>query len=59
LFTVSFIALGYLGMQPATPIYTNLARVATFFYFAFFLLLPWLSMADKTKPVPERVTYHA
>ena len=59
LFTVSFIALGYLGMQPATPLYTNLARVATFFYFAFFLLLPWLSKADKTKPVPERVTYHA
>ena len=59
LFTVSFIALGYLGMQPATPVYTNLARVATFFYFAFFLLLPWLSVADKTKPVPERVTYHA
>lgn len=59
LFTVSFIALGYLGMQPATPVYTNLARVATFFYFAFFLLLPWLSKADKTKPVPERVTYHA
>ncbi len=59
LFTVSFIALGYLGMQPATPVYTNLARLATFFYFAFFLLLPWLSKADKTKPVPERVTYHA
>lgn len=59
LFTVSFIALGYLGLQPATPLYTNLARVATFFYFAFFLLLPWLSKADKTKPVPERVTYHA
>jgi len=46
-------------MQPATPVYTNLARLATFFYFAFFLLLPWLSKADKTKPVPERVTYHA
>jgi len=59
LFTVSFVALGYLGMQPATELYTNLARVATFFYFAFFLLLPWLSVADKTKPVPERVTYHA
>ncbi|MDH3399530.1 MAG: cytochrome bc complex cytochrome b subunit [Chromatiales bacterium] len=59
LFTVSFIALGYLGMQPATPVYTNLARLATFIYFAFFLLLPWLSKADKTKPVPERVTYHA
>ena len=59
LFTVSFVALGYLGMQPATELYTTLARVATFFYFAFFLLLPWLSVADKTKPVPERVTYHA
>jgi ubiquinol-cytochrome c reductase cytochrome b subunit len=59
LFTVAFVTLGYLGMQTPTPIYTNLARVATFIYFAFFLILPWLPRVEKTKPVPERVTYHA
>ena len=25
-------------------------------YFAFFVLMPWYSARDKTKPVPERVT---
>jgi ubiquinol-cytochrome c reductase cytochrome b subunit len=58
-FAVSFIALGYLGLQPATPGYTNAARVFSLIYFAFFLLMPWYSAIDKTKPVPERVTYHA
>jgi len=24
-------------------------------YFAFFLLMPWYSRIDKTKPVPDRV----
>jgi ubiquinol-cytochrome c reductase cytochrome b subunit len=59
LFAIAFVMLGYLGMQPPTQTYTYLARLGTFIYFAFFLLLPWLSKIDKTKPVPERVTYHA
>ena len=59
MFAVSFVVLGYLGLQPATALYTNLARVFTVLYFAFFLLMPWYSKADKTKPVPERVTFHA
>jgi len=25
-------------------------------YFAYFLLMPWYSRVEKTKPVPERVT---
>jgi ubiquinol-cytochrome c reductase cytochrome b subunit len=28
-------------------------------YFAFFLLMPWYSKIDRTKPVPTRVTYDA
>jgi len=59
LFAAAFVMLGYLGMQPPTPTYTYLARLGTVIYFGFFLLLPWLSRVDKTKPVPERVTYHA
>jgi len=59
LFAVSFLALGYLGLQPATPVYTNAARIFGAIYFAFFLLMPWYSRADQTRPVPERVTYDA
>ena len=35
------------------------ARFFTVIYFAYFLLMPWYSSIDKTKPVPTRVTYHA
>ena len=55
LFVVSFFILGWLGLQPATDLYTMLARVFTILYFAFFILMPWYSKIDKTKPVPERV----
>jgi ubiquinol-cytochrome c reductase cytochrome b subunit len=58
-FAISFLALGYLGLQPATPTYTNAARIFAVVYFAFFILMPWYSKADQTKPVPDRVTYHA
>ena len=56
LFVISFIGLGYLGMQPPTPMGTLFARIFSAIYFAFFLLMPWYSSIDKTKPVPERVT---
>jgi ubiquinol-cytochrome c reductase cytochrome b subunit len=58
-FAISFLALGYLGLKPATPAYTNAARIFSVVYFAFFFLMPWYTKADQTKPVPERVTYHA
>ena len=58
-FAISFIALGYLGLQPATAGVTMASRVFTVVYFAFFLLMPWYTTIDKTKPVPTRVTYHA
>ena len=56
LFVISFIALGYLGTQGVTVLTTNLARIFGVIYFAFFLLMPWYSKIDKTKPEPERVT---
>ena len=56
-FVVSFIGLGYLGLESVTPLYTLLARILTAVYFAFFLLMPWYSAIDSTKPVPERVTH--
>ncbi len=56
MFVIVFVVLGWLGTQPATALYTLFAQIATTLYFAFFFLMPWFSKADKTKPVPERVT---
>ena len=56
LFTVSFIVLGWLGLQPATTAYTWIARLFTLIYFLFFLLMPFYTASDKDKPVPDRVT---
>jgi ubiquinol-cytochrome c reductase cytochrome b subunit len=69
-FAVSFLVLGYLGVVPVTiwgqfapglwllggaDVATVIARVLTLVYFLFFLLMPWYSARDKTKPVPDRV----
>ncbi|HRX88720.1 MAG TPA: cytochrome b N-terminal domain-containing protein [Steroidobacteraceae bacterium] len=59
MFFVTFIVLSYLGLQPAEGVYVLLARIFTTLYFAYFLLLPFISKADGNGPVPERVTYHA
>jgi len=59
LFVVAFVALGYLGLQPATGAYVVLARIFTVLYFAFFWLMPFYTLIDPVRPVPERVTYHA
>jgi ubiquinol-cytochrome c reductase cytochrome b subunit len=56
LFVVSFFVLGYLGTLSVTEGRTLLAQVFTLVYFAFFLLMPWYSRMDKTRPEPERVT---
>lgn len=52
---VSFVVLGWLGTQPSTPELTKLAQIFTALYFMFFLVLPYTSKYEKTKPVPERV----
>jgi len=56
LFAVSFAGLTWLGVQPATKLYTFLAQIGTFIYYAFFLGMPFIAKFDKTRPVPERVT---
>ena len=55
-FVISFVMLGWLGVQPVTPINALLARVFTALYFAFFILMPWYTSIGKTKEVPTRVT---
>ncbi len=67
-FVVSFLVLGYLGTEPSNvwgqfgawmggaDRATVVARIFTVVYFLFFILMPWYTKKDKTKPVPERVT---
>jgi ubiquinol-cytochrome c reductase cytochrome b subunit len=68
IFVVVFLILGYLGTE-ATNVWgqtgawlgnveraTLVARICTVIYFLFFLLMPWYTKIDSTKPVPERVT---
>jgi ubiquinol-cytochrome c reductase cytochrome b subunit len=55
-FTISFLALGWLGIQAVTPLYTWLARFFSVIYFSFFIFMPFYTAIDNDKPVPERVT---
>ncbi len=57
-FVVSFLVLGWLGTQPAGGLYLRAAQFFSVLYFAFFLLMPYYTTIDKTKPVPDRVVYH-
>ena len=56
LFVVSFVVLGYLGITPPSPVATAAAQVFTVLYFAYFMLMPWYTRVEKTKPPPDRVT---
>jgi ubiquinol-cytochrome c reductase cytochrome b subunit len=58
IFTVSFLALMYLGMKPAEDIYVTLARIFMGGYFAFFVLMPFYTRWGQPKAVPQRVTFH-
>jgi ubiquinol-cytochrome c reductase cytochrome b subunit len=72
LFVLSFLILGYLGTEVTTVwgqftgSWTEIldtkdratwaARLLTLIYFLFFILMPWYTRIDKTKPVPQRLT---
>ena len=56
IFVITFVALGWLGLQPAEGVYVRAAQVFSVLYFLFFLLMPYYTSIDKTKPVPDRVT---
>lgn len=58
-FFITFCVLMWLGLKPADGIYVLLARIFTVLYFAFFILLPFVSKMDGNGPVPTRVTYDA
>ena len=56
-FTVSFIALGWLGMQGATELYKLLAQIFTVYYFGYFVWLFIYSRNEKYHEVPERIEH--
>ena len=58
LFAITFLSLIWLGLRPAEDVYVIAARIFTALYFAFFLLMPYYTAVDKTKPEPDRVVYH-
>ena len=58
-FVIDFFVLGYLGVQPPSPLGERVSQVGTLFYFGFFLLMPIWSKMGTPKPVPDRVTFVA
>ena len=56
-FAVVCIALSWLGGQPAEGAYILWARILTFYYFAFFLIImPVLGKIEKPRLVPDSIT---
>jgi len=54
---VNFIGLTYLGAQPAEGVYVILSKTATFYYFAYFLIiLPFLPRVETTLPLPASIS---
>ncbi|SFQ14905.1 ubiquinol-cytochrome c reductase cytochrome b subunit [Ralstonia sp. NFACC01] len=56
-FVIAFAVLGYLGIQPPSPVGSIISQIGTILYFAFFLAMPIWSQIGTFKPVPERVTF--
>lgn len=54
-FAIAFCILTWLGGEPVTDLNNILAKICTLLYFAFFILMPFYTKWEKTKPVPERV----
>ena len=51
------VVLGYLGAKPAEGVYVVASRIATAWYFFHFLIvLPVLTMVEKTRPLPQAIT---
>ncbi|CAJ0708342.1 Cytochrome b/c1 [Ralstonia edaphis] len=57
IFVIAFAVLGYLGIQPPSPVGSIISQIGTILYFAFFLAMPIWSQIGTFKPVPERVTF--
>jgi ubiquinol-cytochrome c reductase cytochrome b subunit len=56
-FVLSFLILGWLGMQSGSTIQGYMTVVCTVIYFSYFAFLFFYSKNEKHKPIPERVTH--
>ena len=57
IFVIDCLILGYIGAKPAEGYYLLVGRVATAYYFLYFLIvIPLLSMFEKTKPLPNSIS---
>ena len=49
--------MGYVGAMPAEGLYLLVARIATAYYFAHFLIiLPVLGFVERTNPIPLSIS---
>ncbi len=56
IFVLVCLGLGWLGAKPAEGVYVTLARILTFCYFAYFLIvLPILSRIERPRPLPNSI----
>ena len=53
LFFINMFVLGWVGAKPPEGIYITIGRLATFYHFAFFLVLPLVNKIEKPKPIPK------
>jgi quinol-cytochrome oxidoreductase complex cytochrome b subunit len=57
LFVLNFVFLTWLGSAPAEGIYVLLSKIATAYYFAYFIIvLPLLGRFETPRPLPTSIT---
>ena len=56
-FVLSFVTLGWLGMQSGSTIQGYMSVICTVVYFLYFVFLFFYTKNEKHKPIPERLTH--
>ena len=56
-FVISFLVLGWLGMQSGSTVQKYMAIVCTAVYFLYFPFLFFYTKNEKHKPIPKRLTH--
>ncbi|MEO1249649.1 MAG: cytochrome b N-terminal domain-containing protein, partial [Pseudomonadota bacterium] len=57
IFVVACLVLGYVGAKPAEGVYVTIARIATAYYFAHFLIImPLVGLLETPRPLPSSIS---
>ena len=57
IFVVDCVVLGWVGANPPEGVFLAVGRIATVFYFAYFLvIIPAMAKWEKTRPLPESIS---